>query len=93
MKKNKKDIAVFTFTKGSQENLCLERSESFIFVENIINSMLIKNNLNVPKVGLGGYKKDLILFIVGLIEIRKLLNLDIQYYKGKTRDFDPDQIS
>jgi hypothetical protein len=48
-----KDIAVFTFTRGSQIHSHIAESESYQFVERIINSMMSRNGVDTPKVGLG----------------------------------------
>jgi hypothetical protein len=88
-----KDIAVFTFARGSQIHSHIAESESYQFVERIINSMMSRNGVDTPKVGLGGTKEDVCCFIAGLIEYQLLYNVNIEYEIGDTYEYDIDTSS
>jgi hypothetical protein len=85
-----KDIAVFTFARGSQLHSSIIETDSYRFVSRIINSMMTRNGVDTPKVGLGGTKEDMCCFIAGLIEYQLLYNVNIEYEIGDTSEFDPD---
>ena len=85
-----KDIAVFTFARGSQLHSSIIETDSYRFVSRIINSMMTRNGVDTPKVGLGGTKEDVCCFIAGLIEYQLLYNVNIEYEIGDTSEFDPD---
>ncbi len=88
-----KDIAVFTFARGSQLHSSIIETDSYRFVSRIINSMMTRNGVDTPKVGLGGTKEDVCCFIAGLIEYQLLYNVNIKYEIGDTSEFDPDEDS
>ncbi len=88
-----KDIAVFTFERGSQLNSNIMKSDSYRFVLNIINSMMTRNGVDTPKVGLGGTKEDISCFIAGLIEYQLLYNVNIDYEFKDTSEYDIDRYS
>lgn len=88
-----KDIAVFTFERGSQLNSNIIESDSYRFVLGIINSMMTRNGVDTPKVGLGGTKEDVCCFIAGLIEYQLLYNVNIEYEIGDTFEYDIDKYS
>ena len=85
------DIAVFTFARGSQLNSNIIESDSYRFVLNIINSMMNRNSVDTPKVGLGGTKEDVSCFIAGLIECQLFYNVNIEYEFGDTSEYDIDR--
>ena len=85
-----KDIAVFTFARGSQLHSSIIETDSYRFVSRIINSMMTRNGVDTPKVGFGGTKEDVCCFIAGLIEYQLLYNVNIEYEIGDTSEFDPD---
>ncbi len=88
-----KDIAVFTFARGSQLNSNIMESDSYRFVLKIINSMMTRNGVDTPKVGLGGTKEDISCFIAGLIEYQLLYNVNIDYEFKDTSEYDIDCCS
>ena len=88
--KSGKDIAVFTFASGTQYNESVIKSESYLFVERIIDSMMKRSGVNTPKVGIGGTKEDVCCFIAGLIEYQLLYNINIVYDESDSSEFDPD---
>ncbi len=85
-----KDIAVFTFSRGSQINGNIQDSESYHFVYRILKNMMTRYGLNVPKVGLSGSIEDMSAFIGGLIEYQLIYNINVEYFDGDTIEFDPD---
>ena len=91
--KSSKDIAVFTFARGSQIHSHITESESYQFVERIINSMMTRNCVDTPKVGIGGTKEDVCCFIAGLIEYQLLYNVNVEYEVGETSEHDIDMSS
>lgn len=91
--KSSKDIAVFTFARGSQNHSNISESESYQFVERIINSMMSRNGVDTPKVGIGGTKEDVISFIAGLIEYQLMYNVEIEFVEGDTTEYDIDMSS
>jgi hypothetical protein len=88
-----KDIAVFTFARGSQIHSHIADSESYQFVERIINSMMTRNCVDTPKVGIGGTKEDVCCFIAGLIEYQLLYNVNVEYELGDISEYDIDMSS
>lgn len=88
--KSSKDIAVFTFARGTQYNESITKSESYHFVERVINSMMTRSGVHTPKVGIGGTKEDVCCFIAGLIEYQLIYNVNVEYFEGDTTEFDPD---
>jgi hypothetical protein len=88
-----KDIAVFTFARGSQLNAITMELDSYRFVLGIINSMMTRNGVDTPKVGFGGTKEDVSCFIAGLIECQLLYNVNIDYELGDTSEYDIDRYS
>ena len=84
------DIAVFTFARGSQLHSNIIETDSYRFVSRVINSMMTRNGVDTPKVGLGGTKEDVCCFIAGLIEYQLFYNVNIEYEIGDTSEFDPD---
>ena len=88
-----KDIAVFTFARGSQLHSSIIETDSYRFVSRIINSMMTRNGVDTPKVGFGGTKEDVCCFIAGLIEYQLLYNVNIDYEFGDTSEYDIDRYS
>jgi hypothetical protein len=93
MENKSKDIAVFTLARGSQLNSNIMDSDSYRFVLNIMNSMMTRNGVDTPKVGLGGTKEDVSCFIAGLIEYQLLYNVNIDYEFKSTSEYDIDCCS
>lgn len=89
--KSNKDIAVFAFARGTQIHSNI--TESYQFVERIINNMMRRAGVDTPKVGIGGTKEDVISFIAGLIEYQLMYNVEIEYVEGDTSEYDIDMCS
>lgn len=85
-----KDIAVFTFARGSQLNESIQNSESYQFVHRILKNMMTKYGLDVQKIGLSGTIEDMSAFIGGLIAYQLIYNVNVEYFEGDTTEFDPD---
>jgi len=88
-----KDIAVFTFARESQIHSNILESESYQFVERVINSMMIQHGVDTPKVGISGTKEDVISFIAGLLEYQLQYNIKVEYFEGDTSEYDIDMNS
>ena len=88
-----KDIAVFTFARGSQIQSNIVDSESYQFVLSIINSMMTRNGVDTPKVGFGGTKEDVCCFIAGLIEYQLIYNIKFGLEVGDISEYDIDMRS
>jgi hypothetical protein len=89
-RKTNKDIAVFTFARGSQTHTDLITSDSYKFTLGIINTMMTRSGVDTPKVGIGGTKEDVCCFIAGLIQYQLLYNVEIKPFEGDISEFDPD---
>lgn len=85
-----KEIAVFTFARGSQLNESIQISESYQFVHRILKNMMTRYGLDVQKIGLSGSIEDMSAFIGGLIEYQLIYNVNVEYFEGDTTEFDPD---
>ena len=85
-----KEIAVFTFARGSQLNESIQNSESYQFVHRILKNMMTKYGLDVQKIGLSGTIEDMSAFIGGLIAYQLIYNVNVEYFEGDTTEFDPD---
>lgn len=85
-----KEIAVFTFARGSQLNESIQNSESYQFVHRILKNMMTRYGLDVQKIGLSGSIEDMSVFIGGLIEYQLIYNVNVEYFEGDTSEFDPD---
>jgi hypothetical protein len=90
MESNSKDIAVFTFARGSQQQENILNSENYQFVYRILKNMMTRYGLDVPKIGLSGSIDDITCFIAGLIEYQMIYNINVEYFEGDTTEFDPD---
>jgi hypothetical protein len=51
MESNSKDIAVFTFARGSQQQENILNSENYQFVYRILKNMMTRYGLDLPKIG------------------------------------------
>lgn len=89
MRKNKpkkEDIVVFAFKKGSQTRIEESNSSSYRFVDASIEKMMARHNVISNKIGISGYREDLVQYISSLIDVYiKIYNLEID----KVDDFDP----
>jgi hypothetical protein len=88
-----KDIAVFTFSRGSQMNDNIQNTESYQFVQRILKNMMSRYGLDAPKIGLSGSIEDVSCFIAGLIEYQLLYNVNVEYFEGDTTEYEIDMYS
>ena len=89
MRKNKpkkEDIVVFAFKKGSQIRIEDSNNRSYRFVDVSLEKMMAGHNVVSNKIGISGYREDLVNYISSLIDVYvKIYNLEID----KVDDFDP----
>jgi hypothetical protein len=95
-KKNKKrveikypEIAVFALSKGSQMNEHIINSESYGHVMRLIENTMRMNNVVSDKVGISGYKEDVVAYIVMMINLCMYKDMEIDLMED-TNEYDPD---
>ena len=85
-KLKKEDIVVFAFKKGSQISIEGSNNSTYRFVDVAIEKMMTGCNVVSNKIGISGYREDLVNYISSLIDVYiKIYNLEID----KVDDFDP----
>lgn len=85
-KPQKEDIVVFAFKKGSQTRFEDSENSTYKFVDGSIDKMMAGHNVVSNKIGISGYREDLVNYISSLIDVyMKIYNLEID----KVDDFDP----
>ena len=86
------EIVVFAFKKGTQINSPNSNSESYSFVNTSIDIMTKGYNVTANKIGISGYREDVIGYIASLIDfymsICKAEIVKVEDFNQK--DFDPD---
>jgi len=93
-KLNQMDIAVFSFSKDSQmRNICPNRN-SYNYVLDLLNKLMIEEGVKSDKIGLGGYVTDIAFYISGLIETYSNQNINIELCSDdfNLTEFDPDLV-
>ena len=97
-KKNKKrveikypEIAVFALSKGSQMNEQIIKSESYSHVLRLIENTMRMNNVVSEKVGISGYKEDVVAYIVMMINLCMYKDMEIDLLED-TNEYDPDYL-
>ena len=97
-KKNKKrveikypEIAVFALTKGSQMNEHIINSEYYGHVMRLIENTMRMNNVVSEKVGISGYKEDVVAYIVMMINLCMYKDMEIDLLED-TNEYDPDYL-
>ncbi len=80
------DIMVFSFAKNSQFNSVEEAKHEYDYVFRILNKMLSEQGVDVPKIALAGYIKDLACHIAFII---KTYHLHRAIASVEVSDFDP----
>jgi hypothetical protein len=97
-KKNKKrveikypEIAVFALSKGSQMNEQIINSESYSHVLRLIENTMRMNNVVSEKVGISGYKEDVVAYIVMMINLCMYKDMEIDLLED-TNEYDPDYL-
>ena len=85
-KPKKEDIVVFAFKKGSQNRIEDSNNSTYRFVDVAIEKMMTGCNVVSNKIGISGYREDLVNYISSLIDVYvKIYNVEID----KVEDFDP----
>ena len=85
-KPKKEDIVVFAFKKGSQTRFEDTDNSSYRFVDSSIEKMMKGYNVVSDKIGVSGYREDVVNYISSLIDVYvKIYDVQID----KVEDFDP----
>ena len=91
-KPKKEDIVVFAFKKGSQTRIEDTDNSSYRFVDSSIEKMMAGYNVVSDKIGVSGYREDVVNYISSLIDVYvKIYNVEIDKVEDfEPVDFDPD---
>ena len=91
-KPKKEDIVVFAFKKGSQGRFEERDNSSYRFVDASIEKMMTGHNVFSDKIGISGYREDLVSYISSLIDVYvRIYNVEIDKVEDFDHvDFDPD---
>lgn len=85
-KPKKEDIVVFAFRKGSQTRFEDTESNAYRFIDASIQKMMTGYNVVSDKIGISGYREDLVNYISSLLDVYvKIYDVDID----KVEDYDP----
>ena len=97
-KKNKKrvemkypEIAVFALSKGSQMNEQIINSENYGHVLRLIENTMRMHNVVSDKVGISGYKEDVVAYIAMMVNLCMYKDMEIELL-GDTSEYDPDYL-
>ena len=85
------EIAVFALSKGSQMNEQIINSESYSHVLRLIENTMRMHNVVSDKVGISGYKEDVVAYIVMMINLCMYKDMDIDLLED-TNEYDPDYM-
>jgi hypothetical protein len=85
------EIAVFALSKGSQMNEQIVNSESYSHVLRLIENTMRMHNVVSDKVGISGYKEDVVAYIVMMINLCMYKDMDIDLLED-TNEYDPDYM-
>ena len=85
------EIAVFALSKGSQMNEQIINSESYSHVLRLIENTMRMNNVVSEKVGISGYKEDVVAYIVMMINLCMYKDMEIDLLED-TNEYDPDYL-
>jgi len=83
------EIAVFALSKGSQMNEQILNSESYGHVLRLIENTMRMHNVVSDKVGISGYKEDVVAYIVMMINLCMYKDMEIDLMED-TNEYDPD---
>ena len=88
------DIAVFSFSKNSQIRNISPNRNSYNYVLDLLNKLMIEQGVKSDKIGLGGYVTDIAFYISGIIEIYSNHNINIELCSDdfNLTEFDPDFV-
>lgn len=85
------EIAVFALSKGSQINAEIINSQSYRHVLRIIENTMRLNNVVSDKIGISGYKEDVVAYIVMMINLCMYKDMEIDLLED-TNEYDPDYL-
>ena len=85
------EIAVFALSKGSQMNAEIINSQSYRHVLRIIENTMRLNNVVSDKIGISGYKEDVVAYIVMMINLCMYKDMEIDLLED-TNEYDPDYL-
>jgi hypothetical protein len=88
------DIAVFSFSKNSQIRNISPNRNSYNYVLDLLNKLMIEEGVISDKIGLGGYVTDIAFYISGIIEVYSNHNINIELCSDdfNLTEFDPDFV-
>ncbi len=94
MKITEMDIAVFSFSKDSQMRNISPNRNSYNYVLDLLNKLMIEQGVKSDKIGLGGYLTDIAFYISGIIEIYSNHNINLELCSDDFNftEFDPDFV-
>ena len=86
------DIAIFSFSKNSQIRNISPNRNSYNYVLDLLNKLMIEEGVISDKIGLGGYVTDIAFYISGIIEVYSNHNINIELCSDdfNLTEFDPD---
>jgi hypothetical protein len=92
IKSNTSDIIVFSFAKQSQFKAELESSPEYDYVYKILKGYLREYQVDIPKIGFGGYIEDVAGFISYILKTYYLNRIitGIEISDFDPAEFDPD---
>jgi hypothetical protein len=85
------EIAVFALSKGSQMNEQIINSENYGHVLRLIENTMKMHNVISDKVGISGYKEDVVAYIVMLMNFCFYKDMEIDLLED-TNEYDPDYL-
>ncbi len=85
------EIAVFSLSKGSQMNAEIINSQSYGHVLRLIENTMRLNNVVSDKIGISGYKEDVVAYIVMMINLCMYKDMEIDLLED-TNEYDPDYL-
>ncbi len=88
-RKYKPEIAEFILPKGSLANSVESNNESYTFMLEVIEKLMITNNVSSRKIGISGYKEDMAALLAFFFKLYHFNNSNL-YSVGENLEFDPD---
>jgi len=85
------EIAVFALSKGSQMNEQIINSDNYGHVLRLIENTMRMHNVVSDKVGISGYKEDVVAYIVMMINLCMYKDMEIDLLVD-TNEYDPDYM-
>jgi len=88
-RKYKPEIAEFILPKGALTNSVESNNESYTFMLEVIEKLMITNNFSSRKIGISGYTEDMAALLAFFFKLYHF-NKSNLYTVGENFDFDPD---